>query len=159
MLRRILGDVVAVKQQNATASIILLSVKAGLRACEIARLDWSMVLDARGTRAPIAWPLPTRSPTGAVEHPNASQPRGRALVAFRSEAHKGKKRGSFRSWRRHAAEQCVNWLAGLLAGLELEGCSSHSGRHSLGGGRRETRTGPAAACAGENCWPVTSRYR
>jgi len=28
--------------------MILLSVKAGLRACEIARLDWSMVLDARG---------------------------------------------------------------------------------------------------------------
>src|SRR4051812_1635630 len=28
--------------------IILLSVRAGLRACEIAQLDWSMVLDARG---------------------------------------------------------------------------------------------------------------
>src|SRR5947199_10775483 len=28
--------------------IVLLSAKAGLRACEIARLDWSMVLDARG---------------------------------------------------------------------------------------------------------------
>jgi Phage integrase family len=29
-------------------AMILLSVKAGLRACEIARLEWSMVLDARG---------------------------------------------------------------------------------------------------------------
>ena len=28
--------------------MVLLSVKAGLRACEIANLDWSMVLDARG---------------------------------------------------------------------------------------------------------------
>jgi integrase len=28
--------------------IILLSVKAGLRAAEIAQLDWSMVLDIRG---------------------------------------------------------------------------------------------------------------
>jgi integrase len=28
--------------------MILLSVKAGLRACEIAGLDWSMVLDAQG---------------------------------------------------------------------------------------------------------------
>jgi hypothetical protein len=28
--------------------MILLSIKAGLRACEIAGLDWSMVLDARG---------------------------------------------------------------------------------------------------------------
>ena len=29
-------------------AMILLSVKAGLRACEIANLDWRMVLDARG---------------------------------------------------------------------------------------------------------------
>jgi integrase len=28
---------------------VLLSVKAGLRACEIAKLDWSMVLDATGS--------------------------------------------------------------------------------------------------------------
>jgi integrase len=27
-------------------AMILLSIKAGLRACEIAGLDWSMVLDA-----------------------------------------------------------------------------------------------------------------
>jgi integrase len=33
--------------------MILLSVKAGLRACEIARLEWSMVLDARGKVADI----------------------------------------------------------------------------------------------------------
>jgi integrase/recombinase XerD len=29
--------------------IVLLSVKAGLRACEIAALEWPMVLDANGT--------------------------------------------------------------------------------------------------------------
>jgi integrase/recombinase XerD len=29
-------------------AMILLSVKAGLRACKIAKLEWSMVLDARG---------------------------------------------------------------------------------------------------------------
>jgi integrase len=29
-------------------AMILLSIKAGLRACEIAQLQWSMVLDARG---------------------------------------------------------------------------------------------------------------
>jgi integrase len=33
--------------------IVLLSAKAGLRACEIARLDWSMVLDARGEVGPV----------------------------------------------------------------------------------------------------------
>ena len=33
--------------------IILLSVKAGLRACEISRLTWAMVGDARGQVGPI----------------------------------------------------------------------------------------------------------
>ena len=30
-------------------AMILLSVKAGLRACEVAGLDWSMVLDAQAS--------------------------------------------------------------------------------------------------------------
>jgi integrase len=34
-------------------TMILLSVKAGLRACEIAKLEWSMVLDARGKVADV----------------------------------------------------------------------------------------------------------
>src|SRR5205085_9992288 len=32
--------------------IVLLSVKAGLRACEIARLEWEMVLDPNGRVSP-----------------------------------------------------------------------------------------------------------
>ncbi len=48
MLRRILNFVGGTPFTKRDRVIILLSVKAGLRACEIARLDWSMVLDARG---------------------------------------------------------------------------------------------------------------
>src|SRR3954451_1431296 len=48
VLRRML----AYTQHSTTPArdhvIILLSLRAGLRACEIAQLDWSMVLDARG---------------------------------------------------------------------------------------------------------------
>ena len=43
-----------VNRRNLSArnkAIILLSVKAGLRAAEIANLDWSMVLDASGNIA------------------------------------------------------------------------------------------------------------
>jgi integrase len=48
ILRRMLGAVANRQTTSRDRVIILLSAKAGLRACEIARLDWSMVLDARG---------------------------------------------------------------------------------------------------------------
>jgi hypothetical protein len=40
--------------------MILLSVKAGLRACEIAGLGWSMVLDAQGRVSGGTGPRPRR---------------------------------------------------------------------------------------------------
>ena len=48
MLRRMLRKVSKSPLRARDQTMILLSVKAGLRACEIARLDWSMALDARG---------------------------------------------------------------------------------------------------------------
>jgi integrase/recombinase XerD len=111
--------------------IILLSVKAGLRACEIARLEWSMVLDARGRVADcLAVSDAIAKKRGGRRipmHPNL----GRALVAL--------KRGSVTVGPvvRSARGGCmrptsiVNWFAALFASLELEGCSSHSGRRSF----------------------------
>src|SRR6516164_2829115 len=48
MLKRMLRHVSRSSFPQRDRAMILLSVKAGLRACEIAGLDWSMVLDARG---------------------------------------------------------------------------------------------------------------
>jgi integrase len=49
MLKRMLRHVSRSSSFPARDHVmILLSVKAGLRACEIAGLDWSMVLDAQG---------------------------------------------------------------------------------------------------------------
>ena len=48
MLRRMLLRTSSAPFPARDRVMILLSVKAGLRACEIARLEWSMVLDARG---------------------------------------------------------------------------------------------------------------
>ena len=48
MLRRMLRKVSKSPLHARDQTMILLSVKAGLRACEIAGLDWSMVLDAQG---------------------------------------------------------------------------------------------------------------
>lgn len=44
MLRRVSHSSFPVRDR----AMILLSINAGLRACEIAGLDWSMVLDAQG---------------------------------------------------------------------------------------------------------------
>ena len=48
MLKRMLRHVSHSSFPARDRAMILLSVKAGLRACEIAGLDWSMVLDAPG---------------------------------------------------------------------------------------------------------------
>jgi integrase/recombinase XerD len=48
MLRRMLRKTSKSPSHPRDRALILLSVKAGLRACEIARLEWAMVLDARG---------------------------------------------------------------------------------------------------------------
>jgi integrase len=48
MLKRMLRRVSRSSHPARDRAMILLSIKAGLRACEIAGLDWSMVLDAQG---------------------------------------------------------------------------------------------------------------
>jgi integrase/recombinase XerD len=48
MLKRMLRRVSRSTFPARDRAMILLSIKAGLRACEIAGLDWSMVLDAQG---------------------------------------------------------------------------------------------------------------
>ena len=111
--------------------IVLLSVKAGLRACEIANLTWDMVLQADGAvgstielpdraakkgsgrRIPIHddlqgaltdW-LVTTSGTGPV----IRSERGGAMTAV----------------------SIVNWFALAYRAIGLEGCSSHSGRRTF----------------------------
>lgn len=47
-LRRVLGVARNTRHPQRNRVIVLLSFKAGLRACEVAGLEWNMVLDARG---------------------------------------------------------------------------------------------------------------
>ena len=48
MLKRMLRRVSRSSHPARDRAMILLSIKAGLRACEIAGLDWSIILDAQG---------------------------------------------------------------------------------------------------------------
>jgi integrase len=113
--------------------MILLSVQAGLRAGEIAKLTWPMVLKADGRLG------------DCIElHDSAAKKRSgrtiplhsdlrRALQQLRRQA--GAEGAVIRSERGGAdgmrPSSVVNWFRRLYADIGLEGCSSHSGRRTF----------------------------
>lgn len=114
--------------------IFLLSIKAGLRAKEIAGLTWRMVTDAQGEIS------------NAIHlEDTASKGRSGGVIAMNSEL-----RSAFLDWRRkcwvkdhHArvisterskstsAAAVVNLFRDWYHQLGFEGCSSHSGRRTF----------------------------
>ena len=130
-LRRMLGHIRHSPDPNRDRVIILLSVKTGLRAAEIAGLDWSMVLDARacigdtivirddvakkqsGRRIPIHSDL--KAALRALNR--ARRASGPVILSARG--------GAMRP------NSIVNWFVTLFAALGIEGCSSHSGRRTF----------------------------
>lgn len=111
--------------------IVLLSLRAGLRACEIAGLDWSMALDGDGRvshsleiRDRIA---KRRSGRRVPMHPELRT----ALLRLRATSNIG---GPIISSTRGGAmrpNSIVNWFVALYAEIGAEGCSSHSGRRTF----------------------------
>lgn len=112
--------------------IILLSVRAGLRAAEIAQLSWPMVLDAHGRVGD------TLVATDRI----AKKRRGRTIpihpelrAALRDlMLQTGARDGPVIRSARGGAMQpnsIVNWFVALFAELQIEGCSSHSGRRTF----------------------------
>ena len=111
--------------------MILLSIKAGLRACEMARLEWSMVLDALGKVAD----------TLAIHDAIAKKRGGRRIPMHPDLRHALRSllriSEPFGPVIRSARGGClrptsvVNWFAALFKELGFEGCSSHSGRRTF----------------------------
>jgi integrase len=112
-------------------AMVLLSVKAGLRAGEIAKLKWSMVLDARGAVGATLTVedaiAKKRSGRRIPVHPDlkealerllsASEPFGPIIASARGDGLR--------------PNSIVNWFANLYADLGYDGCSSHSGRRTF----------------------------
>jgi integrase/recombinase XerD len=131
MLTRMLRQASRSGRPAHDRAMILLSVKAGLRACEITRLDWSMALDARGKVAEfLAIPdaiVKKRSSRRIPVHPDLR----RALERLaRTTEPIGPVIRSYRGSHLRASS-VVNWFAALFKELGFEGCSSHSGRRSF----------------------------
>jgi integrase/recombinase XerD len=113
--------------------MILLSVKAGLRAGEIAKLIWPMLLDADGRLADCIELYDSaakkRSGRTIPLHPalrralhdlrRQTGSKGPVIPSERSGSH-GMRPGSI-----------VNWFRQLYRELGLTGCSSHSGRRTF----------------------------
>jgi integrase len=131
MLRRMLRSVGGTAFTKRDRVIILLSVKAGLRACEIARLDWSMVLDARGQVGAFVAVSDTIAKKRSGRRIPLHGDLRRALVRLKG---RGTPSGPIvRSARGGGMlpNSIVNWFVALFEALEFEGCSSHSGRRTF----------------------------
>jgi integrase len=112
--------------------IVLLSVKAGLRACEIAQLTWPMVLNAKGEIGTIL-ELPARaakmgSGRRIPIHPDLRSALQR--VARTCPDMKGPVAISERD-QPLTPKSVVNWFKIKYDQLGLAGCSSHSGRRTF----------------------------
>jgi integrase len=131
MLKRMLRHVAKSNHPDRDKVIVLLSAKAGLRACEIADLEWSMVLDARGYVADTLAVRDAIAKKGAGRRIPMHPELRKALTKLQWESDgvgpviRSGKGGHFR------ANSLVNWFALRFDELGFDGCSSHSGRRTF----------------------------
>lgn len=132
-LRRVLKSVDETRDPVRNRAVILLSFHAGLRACEISGLIWSMVLG------------PSGKPTGVLTLCNGitkggksrTIPTSAALLAALKDLHRQSGRPMegpvIRSERGGAMtpRSLVNWFHQTYDDLGMAGCSSHSGRRTF----------------------------
>jgi integrase len=144
--------------------IVLLSVKAGLRAGEIANLSWDMVLDPSGQISAVIelrdWAAKKKSGRTIPLHDDLAT----ALAAWLKQSpDSGPIILSERSGPMTPIS-IVNWFKTAYQSMGLVGCSSHSGRrtfitraarlvHKAGGSLRDVQL-----LAGHRSIQTTQRY-
>ncbi len=145
-------------------AIFLLSVKAGLRAKEIASLTWDMVTDAEGNLG-HALHLRNEASKGASGRiiPLNRELR-MALQTLREQDHPCPFVITTERSERTSASAIVNLFASWYRAAGLQGCSSHSGRRTfitnaartistVGGSLRDVQM-----LAGHSALSTTQRY-
>jgi integrase len=111
--------------------IVLLSVKAGLRAAEIAKLTWEMVLTPSGEIGPAIelhdWAAKKSGGRLIPIHPELRD----ALSDLRSQTEAAGPVVRSQRGGPMTPVSIVNWFASAYRAIGLQGCTSHSGRRTF----------------------------
>jgi integrase/recombinase XerD len=131
-LRRALGALSNSRTPERDRVIVLLSVRAGLRACEIARLEWNMVRTAQGQVGRVIEIRDAIAKRGRGRRipMHAELRRALADLSSRDGALDGPVVRSARGGPMRA-NSIVNWFVTLFQKTGALGCSSHSGRRTF----------------------------
>ena len=114
-------------------TMILLSVKAGLRAGEIAALAWPMVTDSSGQIGHMIELPGACAKYGSGRRIPLHEDIRKALAILRKDCEElnGPVISSERAGQPMSAKSVVNWFHRMFTELGLDGCSSHSGRRTF----------------------------
>ena len=163
--RTVLSYVKDTRHPSRNELMFLLSVDAGLRAKEIAALEWSMVTDASGelTDTIRLQDKASKGSSGGVVYMSARL--AKAFARFQaSTPHNSGIVIRSQTGKPMSAQVVVNWFFDTYRALGFEGCSSHSGRRtaitrwarkisSVGGSLRDVQ-----ALARHSSLAMTQRY-
>lgn len=163
--RTILSYVKDTRHPSRNELMFLLSVDAGLRAKEIASLEWSMVTDASGelTDTIRLQDKASKGSSGGVVYMSARL--AKAFARFQADTrHTSGIVIRSQTGKPMSAQVVVNWFFDTYRALGFEGCSSHSGRRtaitrwarkisSVGGSLRDVQ-----ALARHSSLAMTQRY-
>ena len=131
MVGKLLRHVGRSRYPERDAVVVLLAVRAGLRAGEIAGLTWAMVLDAEGRVGRDLVVEDTIAKKGSGRRiPLHPELRAGLRELFSVSSRYGPVVRSARGGAMRP-NSIVNWFVLLFAELGLEGCSSHSGRRTF----------------------------
>ncbi len=132
-VRRLLKHVRAHRYPLRSEALILLSFKAGLRACEVAGLDWTMVLKPSGQLDDQIAVARTIAKNGSGRRIPMNAELAHALAKLHQACGRPRSGPVIQSERGNhmLPRSIVNWFAVIYRETNLAGCSSHSGRRTF----------------------------